>query len=144
LQAQELQKRTGCTAPMLKQWVRGGVIIPKAKGRGAGIHAKYDEANLISLAIALAMKESLAIVVSKYSVGFSELHHWLRHHSMLEWDQYKLLLQPHEATILHSRERFNSLSIGIVIDLSKFVGLVTSSVPELQPQIPLLALEAIK
>jgi len=93
MQAAVLRSRCGCSESDQKAWVREGVLVPVSAGCGPGIHAEYDEANVLAATIALRMKRS-HIVVSKYTEAFGQLHRWLRERSPLEWPRYGVFLMP--------------------------------------------------
>jgi len=93
MQAAVLRSRCGCTESDQKAWVRDGILVPISAGFGPGIHAEYDEANVLAAAIALRMKRA-AVVVSRYAEAFAQLHAWLRARSALEWRRYQVVLTP--------------------------------------------------
>lgn len=112
MQATILRSRCGCTESDQKVWVRDGVLVPISAGFGPGIHAEYDEANVVAAAIALRMKRA-SVVVSRYVQAFAQLHAWLRARSTLEWRRYQVILTPEGA-------RFESATTPLSADISGF------------------------
>lgn len=120
LQAISLRTATGCLESDRKLWERSGVLIPAVSGCGAGVHAAYDEANVLAVAIAMQLK-SLHVVVTKYQQAFRQLHHWLRNTSSVQWRQYRVVLTPDEAVFRRHREPLPSSATGYVIGLDSLV-----------------------
>jgi hypothetical protein len=93
MQAALLRARTSCPDAVLKDWVRKGVIIPVTARAGPGLHADYDDANVVALAAALQL-DRLHVTVPKYGVAFRDLHQWLRLHSAIEWTRSVAIFRP--------------------------------------------------
>lgn len=144
MQAKILLEKTGCPAPIFKDWLKKQVIVPLQPGGGPGVHAEYDDANLLALAIALRLKEA-AVVVIKYAQAFQEFQGWLRSHSSLEWPQQVAVFAPDTVSMLliGDWERMK-VNIGFVVTLAPICDEISALRPGNQfRQIPLLALEAV-
>ncbi len=116
MQALQLRERVGCSETERKAWSRTGLLIAARPGRGAGLHAEYDDANLIAALIALEMKR-LSVTASRYVVAFAGLHDWLRARSSLEWHQFRVLLTPEQARFQPARDPVPRGAMGFTIDL---------------------------
>lgn len=137
MQASVVRSRTGCTEADQKEWRRKGVVVPVFPGNGPGVHADYDEANVLATAIALRMKQA-HIVVAKYAPALQQLQVWLRSHSRPEWSGHTTILTPDSALVISSREPLPAVRVGFVADL----GTIYREVPEVNvagicKQIPL-------
>lgn len=72
-------------------WLRRKLRVPAHAGKGPGVHARYDEANVITAALVLQMKKA-HIGVPGYGRALRELQRRLRTHSALEWLEYQVVL----------------------------------------------------
>jgi hypothetical protein len=124
MQAAILRVRAGCSESDQKEWVRKGVLIPAVPGSGPGVHAVFDEANVLTAAIAMHMKQA-HITVAKYAGAFSQLQVWLRERSALEWSRYLAILTPEAATLVRLGEDLPGESIGFLVD----IGAVYRTIP---------------
>lgn len=116
MQAAILRSRTGCSVSDQKDWVRKGVLLPATQGKGPGMHADFDEANVLTAAIAMHMKQS-HITITKYAEAFAQLQLWLRSHSVLEWSRFSAILTPDTATLIRSGEYVAGEQIGFFVDM---------------------------
>lgn len=142
MQLASLLERTGCPEPTLKEWLRRKLLVPAHAGKGPGVHAQYDEANLITAALALQMKQA-HIVVSRYSRAFRELQLWLRTHSALEWPEYQVVLTPERADLILTRSFRGPIRGGFVADLADVTKRVGASQGTGGNQIPLFDLQVV-
>jgi hypothetical protein len=126
MQAVVLRSRCGCSESDQKAWVRDGVLIPVAAGAGPGIHAEYDEANVLAAAIASHMKRS-HIVVRRYAKAFAQLQLWLRARSALEWPRFTILLSPDALSVTRTGDPLATDASGFMMNLASIYGLVRDS-----------------
>lgn len=103
MQALILRQWVGCTEADRKSWERKGVLVALKAASGAGIHAQYDDANVIVAAIALEMKR-MGVTASRYPAAFSELHAWLRSRSSLDWPRYRIVMTPTQTQFQRTSE----------------------------------------
>lgn len=136
MQAIVLRKAVGCKESDRKAWERAGVLIPRVNGGGAGVHADYDDANLISAAIAHHMKHA-AITVSHYAPTFASLHVWLRAHSVIEWHRHRVVLTPDELHIQRSDTPIDETIHGFTVDLMPLCERLFADLASDGQQIPL-------
>lgn len=143
MQAKTLLYRTGCSDPILKDWVKKKVILPIRPGQGPGIHAEYDEANAVALLVGLKMKHA-AITVAKYAPAFAELHMWLRAHSSLEWTRQTVVMTPN-TVIIYPGLGVIKTEVAVVTPLSSICSTLSQNAEYDQHyQWSLLGLEAIR
>lgn len=144
MQAKDLVAVTGGSEPILKEWLRKRVIIPAKPGQGPGVHADYDPANVLAMALAVRMK-GCAVVVTKYAEAFRGFQAWLRGRSAIEWPQYIAVLSPTCATMVRSGQLDGStLPAAFVAPLEPICRELAISFPAVPgKQIPLLGLETV-
>ena len=129
MQSKKLLERTGCPAPIFKNWLRKGVILPARPGQGAGTHADYDEANALALLIGVKMKEA-GVIVTNYAPAFASLQIWLRESSSLEWKQYAIAMTPQSATISLVKKSLNLGDIALVVPLAPICEVLSQSIED--------------
>ena len=105
---------------LFKLWVLEGVIAPERPGRGPGIHAEYDEANVIAMRLALKMRDA-SMNVRRYSKAFGELHKWLRRTPKNEWPSYRVTMTLDQAFIAHRDIDQNLTTDGYFADMRRLV-----------------------
>lgn len=144
MQAQTLLHRTGCSEPVLKDWVKKKVILPARPGRGPGIHAEYDETNAVAILVGLKMKHA-GITVVKYASAFAELHNWLRAHSSLEWARQTVVMTPSAMVICSIAKVIRVDDMAVVTSLTPICSALSQNTENDQLyQLPLLGLEAVQ
>jgi hypothetical protein len=116
MQALVLRERVGCTEPDRKAWERTGVLVALHAGSGAGVHAQYDDANLVAAMIALEMKR-MGVPASRYASAFGVLHTWLRGRSSLDWSRYRVFMTPEQAQFQRTGEAAGPTLAGFSLDL---------------------------
>jgi hypothetical protein len=136
MQALMLRQRVGCSEADRKSWERAGVLIALRPGAGAGIHAQYDDANVLAAAIALGMKR-MGVTASRYATAFSELHAWLRGHSSLDWPRYRVFLTPERAQFQRAVEPIAEELTGFTVDLGPLCVRLFGDERAFNPQMPL-------
>jgi hypothetical protein len=124
LQALQLRERVGCSETERKAWSRTGVLIALRPSQGTGLHAEYDDANLIAALIAWEMKH-LGITASRYAPAFAGLHHWLRDRSSLEWVHFRVLMTPEKAHFQPAVDPIPPGAMGFTIDLESLCARVS-------------------
>jgi len=137
MQLQELLARTGCPQPTLKDWLRQGLIQPAQAGRGRGVHARYDEVNVLTIMLALEMKNA-HIVVSRYVEAFATLDNLLRQRSSLEWPRYRVFLTPDHAVLIPRQQAASYHGPGFSDDLARYCAGWTAATDGEVAQLPLL------
>jgi hypothetical protein len=135
MQAAVLRSRCGCTPSDQKAWVRDAVLLPLSAGAGPGIHADYDEANVVAAAIALRMKHA-CVVVSRYAAAFAQLHAWLRARSALEWHGYLAVLDPTRVHIVPVGHPLPTEMQGFVVGLQAVHSSVLGGGQPVQRELP--------
>lgn len=144
MQAKMLLERTACPESVLKDWVKNKVILPARSGRGAGIHAVYDEPNAVALLVGLEMKQA-TITVVRYARAFAQLHDWLRTHSSLTWAQHVAVMSPGTVVLHRAQKLISTDHLSIVIPLAPICSVLSLTSGETQQaQRSLLALQAIR
>lgn len=128
LQALQLRERVGCSETERKAWSRTGVLIASRPSQGTGLHAEYDDANLIAALIALEMKP-LGITASRYGAAFSGLHQWLRSRSSLEWAQFRVVMTPEQVRFQAARDPIPRGAQGFTIDLAPLCAKISEAPP---------------
>lgn len=118
MQALQLRERVGCTEPDRKAWERTGVLVALRAGAGAGVHAQYDDANLVAAMIAKEMKR-MRVPASRYATAFGELHNWLRRRSSLDWPRYRVFLTPETAQFQRAGDPAVPTLAGFSLDLGQ-------------------------
>jgi hypothetical protein len=141
LQAKTLLGRTECPEPIFKGWLRQGVILPAVRGRGAGTHADYDEANAVALLIGVKMKQA-GVTVGNYASALAELQVWLRKASSLDWKNYVVALTPKEASIFEAGKILKPTELALVIHLDPVCKALSESVHAAK-QYSLFGLQAV-
>jgi hypothetical protein len=136
MQALLLRERVGCTEADRKAWERTGVLVAVRPGSGAGVHAQYDDTNLVAALIALEMKR-MGITTSRYALAFGELHAWLRARSSLDWPRYRVFMTPETAQFQRSGDPTAPTLAGFSIDLGTLCARLFA---EARPEHPQLAL----
>jgi hypothetical protein len=116
MQALQLRERVGCAEAERKAWERVGVLVAKRPAAGTGVHAQYDDANLIAALIALEMKK-MGVTASRYAAAFCSLHTWLRARSSLDWPRYRVFMTPWQAEFLRSGDPTATALVGFSLDL---------------------------
>lgn len=137
MQLKELLARTGCPQPTLKDWLRQGLIRPARAGGGSGVHARYDEVNVLTILLALEMKNA-HVVVSRYARAFVALDALLRQHSSLEWPRYRVFLTPDHAVLLPRSQAAAYSGPGFCDDLARHCTGWTAASGDDDAQLPLL------
>lgn len=117
VQAKTLLDKTGCTQPVLKDWLRKGVILPARPGNGPGVHADYDEANAVALLLGLGMKAA-AITVAHYAPAFQGFQIWLRANAPDEWRRCTVVMKPETATVCRTVASASLEELAIVASLA--------------------------
>jgi len=118
MQALLLRERVGCTESDRKAWDRTGVLIALRAGSGTGVHAQYDDANLVAAMIALEMKR-MGIPASRYTGAFGALHIWLRGRSSLDWPRFRIFMTPEQALFQRTGEPAAPTLAGFSLDLGE-------------------------
>ncbi|MEZ5581758.1 MAG: hypothetical protein R3F37_02330 [Candidatus Competibacteraceae bacterium] len=104
--------------------MKKGVLLPIFSGDGPGVHADYDEANVLAAAVALLMKRA-CIITGKYSQAFQQLHVWLRGCSAIEWYRYGAVFTPDQVHLFPLGEYNDLPRAGFFVN----VGAVYTAIP---------------
>jgi hypothetical protein len=131
MQALQLRDRVGCSETDRKAWDRAGVLVALRPAGGTGVHAQYDDANLIAALIALEMKH-MGVTASRYAAAFAELHTWLRARSSLDWPRSRVFLTPTRARFQRAGDPTPSDLAGFTLDLGPLCARVSAE-PRPQP-----------
>ncbi|AFL73522.1 hypothetical protein [Thiocystis violascens] len=116
MQALQLRERAGCAEAERKAWERVGVLVAMRPAAGTGVHAQYDDANLVAALIAMEMKR-MGVTASRYAAAFSALHTWLRARSSLDWPRYRVFMAPGRTEFQRSGEPTATALAGFSLDL---------------------------
>jgi len=143
MQAGDLRRITGCSDPELKQWVREGVIVPLRPGRGSGVHADYDAANLVAVVLAKAMKEARIVVIG-YASALAELQVSLRAQSSLKWGGLQYLMTPDRCQVLRRGALQDQPPCAVVMDVSALFSRLKHGEHEIPRQLELLRLQSVR
>jgi hypothetical protein len=122
MQAIVLVERTGVEKACLDEWTRqrNPIVVPRRPWGGRGRPAEYDEANVIALRIALALRD-MHVVVRHWAPAFQEITAWLRQTPEPEWSKHRVLIRVDNARF--SRVEFPLQVVGgaFVYELARLV-----------------------
>jgi hypothetical protein len=144
MQALLLRERVGCTEADRKAWERTGVLAALRPGSGTGVHAQYDDANLVAAMIALEIKR-MGVPASRYAAAFGELHTWLRDRSSLDWPRYRVFMTPDQVQFQRTGEPVAPAVAGFSLDLGELCTRLFADRVMADPQLSLpFALGAVR
>jgi len=120
MQAIDLRKLSGVAKPCFDDWTAHKVIVPKRPWGGPGRPAEYDQANVVALRIAVALRD-MHVVVRHWGLAFQEVTAWLRQTPEPDWPKHRVLIRVDKARF--SRVEFPLQVVGgaFVYELARFV-----------------------